>query len=166
MGKRFDTATATANTPPLAANLAWLLSQASYTLTTELTAALESLGVSPRAYHVLKTAKKGHFTQTDLAKMIGLDKTTLVVTLDELEAAGLAERRPSAGDRRAHVIGVTKAGERKIRAADEIVERVHTDVLAALPAGERKAFLHSLTKLVCERLAEPVVCSQPVRRRA
>ena len=26
--------------------------------------------------------------------MIGLDKTTLVVTLDELEAAGLAERRP------------------------------------------------------------------------
>ena len=167
MGKLSEeTALVIAEASPLAANLAWLLSQASYTLTTELTAALEGLGVSPRAYHVLKTARKGEFTQTDLTKMIGLDKTTLVVTLDELEATGLAERRPSAGDRRARVISVTKAGERKIRAADEIVERIHTDVLATLPAAERKAFLHSLTTLVCSRLADPVVCSQPVRRRA
>lgn len=166
MDKRFEITSATVEAPPLAANLAWLLSQASYTLTTELTAALEGLGVSPRAYHVLKTAMKGDFTQTDLTKMIGLDKTTLVVTLDELEAAGLAERRPSAGDRRARVIGVTKAGERKLRAADEIVERIHADVLATLSAGERNAFLQSLTRLVCERLAEPVVCAHPVRRRA
>ncbi len=84
MGKLSEeTASAIAEASPLAANLAWLLSQASYTLTTELTAALEGLGVSPRAYHVLKTAMKGEFTQTDLTKMIGLDKTTLVVTLDE-----------------------------------------------------------------------------------
>ncbi len=64
------------------------------------------------------------------------------------------------------MISVTKAGQRKIRAADEIVERIHADVLATLPPAERKAFLHSLTTLVCSRLADPVVCSQPVRRRA
>jgi DNA-binding MarR family transcriptional regulator len=166
MGKPTQSGSATAESPPLAANLAWLLSQASYTLTTELTAALEELGVSPRAYHVLKTAMMDDFTQTELARLIGLDKTTLVVTLDELEAAGLAERRPTAGDRRARVICVTGAGERKIRAADEVVERIHADVLATLPAAERKAFLQSLTRLVCGRLSQPVTCSQPVRRRA
>ena len=61
---------------------------------------------------------RGEYTQTELARIVGLDKTTMVVTLDELEAAGLAERRPSATDRRARVVAVTKAGERKVRQAD------------------------------------------------
>src|ERR671930_2763369 len=80
---------------PLATNLSWLLSQASYTLATELTAGLERLGVSPRAYCVLTAAMAGEPTQTQLAHMVGLDKTTMVVTIDELEGAGLAKRRPS-----------------------------------------------------------------------
>jgi hypothetical protein len=35
-----------------------------------------------------------------------------------------------------------------------------------LPARDRKVFLDALTRLVTERLSEPVACSQPVRRRA
>ena len=69
---------------PLCDNLCWLLSRASYTLTTELTAALEGLGISPRAQAVLAAAATGDHTQTELAKMVGLDKSTMVVTLDEL----------------------------------------------------------------------------------
>jgi DNA-binding MarR family transcriptional regulator len=151
---------------PLAANLCWLLSQASYTLTTRLTAALEGLGISPRAHAVLIAAMTGDHTQIELARMVGLDKTTMVVTLDELEAAGLAERRPSPHDRRARVIAVTKAGERKVREAEDIVQRIHADVLSVLPARQRKAFLEGLTRLVTERLSEPAVSATPVRRRA
>src|SRR6266545_4000679 len=105
-------------------DLCWLLSRASYILTTELTAALEGLGVSPRAHCVLSAALSGDRTQTELARRVGLDKTTMVVTLDELESAGLAERKPSKTDRRARVVGVTKAGERKVREAEAIVERI------------------------------------------
>lgn len=148
------------------ANLGWLLSQASWVLSTELTAALEELGISPRASCVMSTAMTGEFTQRELAHAVGLDKTTMVVTIDELEAAGLAKRRPSAHDRRAHVISVTKAGEKKLAKAEEIVKRVQDDVLGALPAAERKAFLDSLTRLVGERLCAPAECSHPVRRRA
>jgi len=150
----------------LAANLSWLLSHASHTLATELTAALGRLGVSPRAHCVLATARTGEFTQTELARMIGLDKTTLLVTLDELEAAGLARRRPSKTDRRARVIAVTKAGERKAAQAAEIVEAIHEDVLGALPARDRRVFVDALVRLVSDRLSEPVECAQPVRRRA
>jgi MarR family transcriptional regulator for hemolysin len=159
-------------TPPpptaeaLNTNLCWLLSRASHHLTTELTRAFEGLGVSPRAQHVLATAAAGEHTQTELARMVGLDKTTMVVTLDELEAAGLAERRPSPTDRRARVIAVTPAGRRKVREAEEIAARVHDDVLSALPAKERKVFLDALTRLVAGRLAKPVECATPVRRRA
>ena len=151
---------------PVRADLCWLLSRASYIMTTKLTAALEALGVSPRAHCVLSAAMSGDHTQTELARMVGLDKTTMVVTLDELEAAGLAERRPSSTDRRARFIAVTKAGERKVQEAQEIVERIRADVLAVLPEADREVFLDSLSRLVSDSLSQPSPCAQPVRRRA
>ena len=151
---------------PCTTDLCWLMSRASHVLTTELTAALEDVGVTPRAHAVLSAALTGDYTQIELARMIGLDKTTMVVTLDELQEAGLAERRPSATDRRARVVAVTKAGKRKVREAERVTQRVREDVLAALPAGERERFVDALRTLVGNRLTEPVECAQPVRRRA
>jgi MarR family transcriptional regulator, transcriptional regulator for hemolysin len=151
---------------PVSGDLCWLLSRASYILTTKLTAALEDLGVSPRAHCVLSAALSGDHTQTELARMVGLDKTTMVVTLDELEAAGLAERRPSSTDRRARVIAVTKAGKAKVREAQAIADGLREEVLSALPDDDREVFLASLGRLVSGSLAEPSQCAQPVRRRA
>jgi MarR family transcriptional regulator, transcriptional regulator for hemolysin len=147
-------------------SLCWLLSRANYTLTTETTAALEGLGLSPRAHQVLLAAMSGEHTQIELARMVCLDKTTMVVLLDELEAAGLAERRPVAGDRRARIIVVTKAGERMVAKGREIVARKQAEVLETLPARERAHLMDSLCRLVGEALAEPTSCQPPVRRRA
>jgi len=149
----------------LTSDLCWLLSRASHGLMTELTAALEDAGISPRAHSVLATAMTGDYTQSELARLVGLDKTTMVVTVDELEAAGLAERRPARSDRRARVIVVTKAGERKVREADKVLDRVRETVLSELPDDDREAFLRSLARLACGRLSEPVPCAQSVRRR-
>lgn len=149
---------------PLASDLCWLLSRASHGLNTEFTAALEDLGISPRAHAVLTTAMCGEHTQSDIARLVGLDKTTMVVTVDELEASGLAERRPSSTDRRARVIAVTDAGKRKVKQADKVLDRVRNDVLSVLEPGERDVFLGALGRLACERLAEPVACAQTVRR--
>lgn len=151
---------------PLASDLCWLLSRVSHALSTEFTAALEGSGISPRDHSVLATAMTGDYTQTELARMVGLDKTTMVVTLDELEAAGLARRRPSSTDRRARVIAVTRTGERKVRAAETVLQRVREDVLGTLPTDERQVFLTALGRLACGRLSEPVPCAHPVRRRA
>jgi MarR family transcriptional regulator, transcriptional regulator for hemolysin len=150
--------------PALAADLCWLLSRTSYALTTEMTAALEDVGISPRSHAVLTTAMWGEHTQTEIARLVGLDKTTMVVTVDELEAAGLAERRPSSTDRRARVIAVTDAGRRSVKQADKVLDRVRDDVLSVLEPAEREVFLNSLGRLACGRLAEPVHCAQPVRR--
>ncbi len=150
---------------PLASDLCWLLARASHGLNTESTAALEELGVSPRAHAVLTTAMTGEHTQTEIARRVGLDKTTMVVTVDELESAGLAERRPSSSDRRARVIVVTPDGKRKVRDADKVLDRVREDVLGALAPEDRDVFLRALGTLACGRLAEPVPCAHPVRRR-
>ena len=148
----------------LSDNLCWLLARASHALTTQLTAGLGELGLSPRAHCVLSTAMAGEYTQTALAQAVGLDKTTMVVTVDELEAAGLAERRPAAGDRRARIVAVTKAGERRVAKSREIVAGIQAEVLASLPAREREQFVGALARLVGERLAEPAPCQAPVRR--
>ncbi|CAA9531271.1 MAG: Transcriptional regulator, MarR family [uncultured Solirubrobacteraceae bacterium] len=132
---------------------------------TEMTAALEDLGLSPRARCVLMTALEGEFTQIEIARMIGVDKTTMVVTLDELERVGLAERRPSSKDRRARVIAVTAKGKAMVRKGGEVVKRVQDEVLETLPAKERAALVDGLQRLVSERLAEPAQCASPVRRR-
>jgi MarR family transcriptional regulator, transcriptional regulator for hemolysin len=152
--------------PPLSANLCWLLSTASHSLTTEMTRAMQGLGVSPRGFSVMTTALSGAYTQTELARIVGLDKTTMVATIDELEAAGLAERRSSPTDRRARVIAVTEAGERRVREAEEIAAQTNEDVLGVLDPDQREAFIGALMRLVSERLSEPVACAKPVRRRA
>jgi DNA-binding MarR family transcriptional regulator len=149
----------------LGGNLAWLLGQAHYALLSEVSAAFAPLGISSRGYHVLAAALTGEHTQSDLAALVGLDKTTMVVTVDELEAAGLAERRPSETDRRARVIVVTEAGEGKVAEGREVIKAIQAGVLATLPARQRAVFVDSLATLVRERLAEPVECSPPLRRR-
>src|SRR3954454_18489281 len=92
-------------------NLAWLLYRAHWALASELTAALAPVGVSAPGYHVPRAALRGGHTQTELAEMVGLDKTTMVVAVDELEKAGLAERHLAPDDRRARIIAVTAAGK-------------------------------------------------------
>jgi MarR family transcriptional regulator, transcriptional regulator for hemolysin len=149
---------------PADVDLALLLSQASHALATELTAGLTELGISPRAHCVLSKAMGRELTQSQLAGLCALDKTTMVVTIDELERAGLAERRLSTTDRRARIIWVTEAGERVVAEGREIVARIYDDVLGALPEGEREAFVDALSRLVADRLAEPVACERPVRR--
>src|SRR6185436_3611856 len=94
-------------------DLMLLLEQASHALTTELAAGLAEVGISPRAHCVLTHALNGDLTQSQLAELCALDNTTMVVTIDELEKAGLAERQLSPTDRRARIIAVTRAGQQK-----------------------------------------------------
>jgi MarR family transcriptional regulator, transcriptional regulator for hemolysin len=147
-------------------DLAWLLATVSHALTTELTAALEGLSVTPRAYCVLNTAMRGEYTQTALAQALALDKTTMVVTIDALERAGLVVRRTSSTDRRARVIAVTDAGRATVAEGERIVEQVQSDALAALPAAQRATFMRALRRLAAERLWAPSSCAPTVRRPA
>jgi DNA-binding MarR family transcriptional regulator len=137
----------------LASDLCWLLSRASQALTTEVARALERLGLSPREYAVLATAMSGDHTQIEMARVVGLDKTTMVVTLDALEASGLAIRRPLTSDRRARVVVATPRGKRKVREAEAILAQVREEVLSDLDSAERDAFVGALGKLVAGRLA-------------
>jgi MarR family transcriptional regulator for hemolysin len=157
---------ATSAEPKVEIDLGFLLAQASFSLTTEITAALAVLGVTPRGFCVLSKALDAEKTQGVLATESALDKTTMVVTVDELERAGLAERRPSTTDRRVRIIAVTPEGERIVTEGSEIVDRVYRDVLGELSEEHRAGFLAGLAELAGGRLSTPVECAKPPRRRA
>src|SRR6202162_510522 len=52
----------------------------------------------------------GDQSQADLAGTLRVDPTSLVGLLNELEAAGLVERRRTPRDRRRHTVALTSAG--------------------------------------------------------
>ncbi|ADB52251.1 MarR family winged helix-turn-helix transcriptional regulator [Conexibacter woesei] len=148
----------------LAADLGWLLAKASFSLNVEIGRAFIPLGVTPRAYHVLEAAADGRRSQSDLVDLVGVDKTTMVQTIDALEAAGLAERRPCEHDRRARIVVVTPLGHEKIAEGRATVHRVQSEVLATLPRRTAEAFLEGLQQLVDQRLTEPMECERTIRR--
>lgn len=143
-------------------DLSYLLTHTGHVLATRMTAAFAELGITPRAYCVLFHALEAERTQAELAGFSDLDKTTMVATVDELEKAGLAERRPSSTDRRARIIAVTAKGEQAVEKGTHIADRVHRETLGSLPEKQRDALLTALNALADGILATPV--EAPVRR--
>lgn len=155
------TALAPSRTEP---DLSYLLDHTSHVLRTRMGAALAEIGLTARMHCVLVHALEQERTQIELAEIGDMDKTTMVVTVDALERAGLAERRPSAADRRARIIFVTPEGARVAQQSQEIVDRVHAEALTSLPETERTVLLKALSRLTEGHLATPVESPQPVRR--
>jgi len=145
------------------ADLTGLLNHAGHVLETIVAAELAEIGLTPRMQCVLLHALEAERTQIQIAELSYLDKTTMVVTVDTLERAGLAERRPSTTDRRARIVAVTEAGARIAADGQRIVDRVHHDALTALSEVERAMFVGALGRLVDGHLSTPVP-SAPVRR--
>uniref|UniRef100_A0AAU2JQ37 MarR family transcriptional regulator n=1 Tax=Streptomyces sp. NBC_00049 TaxID=2903617 RepID=A0AAU2JQ37_9ACTN len=155
------TAMAPARTAP---DLSFLLDHTSHVLRTHMAAALGEIGLTPRMHCVLVHAQEEERTQIQLAEIGDMDKTTMVVTVDALEKAGLAERRPSAKDRRARIIAVTDKGAAVAVESRRIVDQVHTDALGSLADADRTALLRVLGLLVEGDLATPSEGPRPARR--
>ncbi|TDD79230.1 MarR family transcriptional regulator [Actinomadura darangshiensis] len=145
-------------------DLSFLLDHTGLVLRSRMTAALAEIGLTPRMHCVLVHALEEERTQIQLAEIGDMDKTTMVVTVDALEKAGLAERRPSSRDRRARIIAVTEEGARVAARSQELVDGVHEAALGSLPKDERDTLVRALNTLVNGHLATPSESTQPVRR--
>jgi len=152
-----------ATPPPV--DLSFLLNQASYALAAQLGAALDEVGVTVREYCVLWKADDAERSQSEIAELAGLDKTTMVVTLDALEHRGYAERRVSSTDRRARVVAVTPEGRRVLHRAFAVARGVIDEVLLPLTEEQRTALVEALEVLTAGSLATPSHTAPQRRRR-
>jgi DNA-binding MarR family transcriptional regulator len=107
---------------------------------------LEELGLRPQQFAsmVVIDVNPG-MAQQELVAATNIDPSTMVAMLDGLEAAGLAERRPHASDRRKHALHLTPAGVRALKAARAAGDATLDEVFGVLEPAER-AELHRLLR--------------------
>ncbi|MBS0223737.1 MAG: MarR family transcriptional regulator [Proteobacteria bacterium] len=70
--------------------------------------------------------------QKELAASLSLDGSSVVRLLDNLEAAGLIQRREAASDRRAKAIFLTPRGRAIADKVEDVARQVQRDALAGL----------------------------------
>ena len=94
--------------------------------------------------------------QQELGSALGIDRSTMVSLIDQLESAGLAKRRPSVTDRRAREIVITPKGRRLLKQARELISQVEDDVLGGLTTSERRELLKLLRRALESAPAQPL----------
>lgn len=110
---------------------------------------LERIGVSGPQAAVLALASDGApRSQQELALALGIDRTTMVGILDDLEAAGLLERRPDDNDRRRNVVALTPRGVGVLADAEAARSDAEARFMEGLSASERDVFIATLRRLV------------------
>jgi DNA-binding MarR family transcriptional regulator len=107
-------------------------------------AVIEPLGLRSRHLIALTVLRDhGASSQIHLAQSLDVDRTNLVGLLNDLESAGLIERRRSTEDRRRHDVELTTVGRERLAVAEMRLGAVEDVVLAALTWEERET-LHAL----------------------
>jgi MarR family transcriptional regulator, temperature-dependent positive regulator of motility len=118
--------------------------------------ALGSVGLTPALFALLNVigAREGAIQQ-ELGSALGIDRSTMVSLIDQLEGAGLAERRTSARDRRAREVAITPKGRRLLQRAKALIAGVEDEVLAGLSTEERGELVALLRQALRSAPAQP-----------
>ena len=112
--------------------------------------AYEAAGLHPYHHAILAVVDEGlRETQGAIADALGYDRGQLVGLLDELEEAGLVERRRDPEDRRRQVVLMTPEGKKALTKLRTLSARLDREFFSALDDEQRQQ-LHSLLLLVAE----------------
>jgi DNA-binding MarR family transcriptional regulator len=136
-----------------AGQLFFRLWRASHTRTAE---ALNSIGLTPALFALLNVlGPRQGAIQQQLSSDMGIDPSAMVKLINDLESAGLAERRRRPGDRRAWEVSITPTGRRTLERARRLATEVQGEVLAGLTAAERTQLLTLMRRALVSAPPEP-----------
>lgn len=109
--------------------------------------ALSSFPHGPRGYQaVLEVAKGDRPNQIALANHLGVDRTVMTYLVDDLEQAGLVERRLNPDDRRQRQLVATERGRELVELVRDKVVEAECHVLGGLDPDEQELFRSLLGK--------------------
>src|SRR5437763_5680657 len=118
--------------------------------------ALTSLGLTPPLFAVLNVlgAREGTIQQ-QLSSDMGIDPSAMVKLINDLERAGLADRRRRPNDRRAWEVTITPKGRRTLQRARRLASQVEDEVLGGLTATDRRELLRLLRRALTTAPPQP-----------
>jgi DNA-binding MarR family transcriptional regulator len=126
-------------------------------LTSRVVAAFEPYGLRTGTFSTMALiAANPGCSQSDIARLIGTDKSIVVAIVDHLESAGLAMRQRSRQDRRRNALTLTAKGEALIEEMRQLGYMAEQPIRDAL-SPEDVAQLIALTRRAVDALmaAEP-----------
>jgi DNA-binding MarR family transcriptional regulator len=108
----------------------------------------ELLGMRLKLFMLLGYVRdRGAVSQQELETGLLLDANSVVLLLNEAEAAGFSIRKRDPADRRRHMVEITDTGKAAVERAEKAREGIEDEVLSDLSAEERKT-LRKLLKTV------------------
>jgi DNA-binding MarR family transcriptional regulator len=124
---------------------------------TQTAAALGSIGLTTALFAVLNfLLARDTAIQQEIGAAIGIDPSTMVSLIDELERAGLAKRRPHPQDRRAREVVITPKGRRIVERGRALAREVEDAVLQGLASAERRQLMKLLRKALSSAPPQPL----------
>jgi DNA-binding MarR family transcriptional regulator len=115
----------------------------------QLTSAeLAPLGISPREWATLSCLNDERASQREVAELLGVDRTTMVALVDELQAKGLVERRPQPEDRRKNIVTLTRNGRDLMRRGGRLIDSCEQRFLAPLSKSDAAQLKKILATLI------------------
>jgi MarR family transcriptional regulator for hemolysin len=116
---------------------------------------LQPFGLSEAAWRPLLHLARAPapLRQKELAQALSLDHSSVVRTLDALQAAGFIERREEDADRRAKAILLTEAGRAIVEQVEAVSHSVWNETLTGL-SDEDIRTAHRVLDRICRTLAE------------
>lgn len=104
--------------------------------------------VTPGLYGTLVLIDRNRgMSQSDLARALTLDRSTMVAVIDQLERRGLVERRKDPEDRRRHALHLTDQGQQFLAAVRRRVAAHEQALTSRLDESEKAALFALLRKL-------------------
>lgn len=135
--------------PSVDSEITWLLHRAAQRVRAATGDQAEKHGIGMRDYIVLSALHlTPNLTQVELAKTLGLDKTTLMTQLDRLERAGLVVRRSDPHDRRARIPEITTKGNALRAKVARDCERVEAAMLDGFSPKQSMLFRRMLFTII------------------
>ncbi|MFD9337750.1 MarR family winged helix-turn-helix transcriptional regulator [Streptomyces sp. NPDC060028] len=132
----------------------FLLRKASQLVTEQAEQALSQLGLTMRQFGVLNVVEaEPGLNQRTVGAKLRIDRTTIVALVDELEQAGLLERRRGS-DRRTFALYLTERGAESLQEAGEVMTKVHEEFLDPLSSEERDLLRGLLVRLAVHQPPE------------
>ena len=105
--------------------------------------------LTPRQFAVLNTvAKVEDVSQTGLVEATGIDRSTLADIVRRLVERGLLTRKRTKQDARMYAVRLSAAGRSAVESAAPAASATNEALLAALPQGQRAAFVSALQRIV------------------
>lgn len=93
-------------------------------------------------------------TMNELARFLGLDKSSVTGLVDRAERRGLVARVPSATDRRAVLVSLTDEGRSFVSQAAAAFEADVSALLSRLPPRERETLSRIVSRLLVTHAAD------------